>query len=116
MAKFLFVYRRASDVKISPEGMQQRLDRWRDWIHDGLQKGWLLDRGDALAPEGCVIRPSKVVSDGPFVESKEIVGGYTIVQADTIQRAIEIAHGCPVLFFGGSVEVRPLMGLTLDKN
>jgi hypothetical protein len=56
-----------------------------------------------------------VVTDGPFVESKEIVGGFSIVQAETIEAAAELAKGCPALLVGGSVEVRCLAGITLKK-
>ena len=56
-----------------------------------------------------------VVTDGPFVEAKEIVGGFTIVQADSIDGAAEIAKGCPCLLTGGRVEVRPLEGFTLNS-
>ncbi len=108
MTKFLFVYRRGSDAvnKMSPEQMQKHMEKWRSWIGEGLQKGWLLDRGDALAQEGRVVKAQHVVIDGPFVESKEIVGGFSIVQADNIDAAAELAHGCPALLTGGSVEVR----------
>jgi hypothetical protein len=46
--------------------------------------------------------------DGPFVESKEIVGGFSIIQADTIDAAAELAKSCPALLSGGHVEVRVL--------
>jgi hypothetical protein len=58
-----------------------------------------------------VVDARKVVTDGPFVESKEIVGGYSIVEADSIDAAAQLAKGCPALSFGGNVEVRPLAGL-----
>jgi len=117
MAKFLFVYRSAKDSrdKMTPEEMQQILQKWRTWIADGLQKGWMLDAGDALKKEGRVVRAGQVVTDGPFVESKEVVGGFSIIQADTLGAAAELANGCPVLLRGGTVEVRPLEGLTLGK-
>jgi hypothetical protein len=117
MARFLCVYRRGAEVgaKITPEARQQTLERWRVWIGEGLQKGWILDSGDALTQEGLVVRAAKVVTDGPFVESKEIVGGYSVIQADTIQAAAELAHGCPALLSGGSVEVRPLAGFSIGK-
>jgi|SRR5579864_4791659 len=117
MAKFLFVYRRDADVgaRITPEAMQQTLERWRVWIGEGLQKGWMLDSGDALTQEGRVVRTAQVVTDGPFVESKDIVGGYSVIQADTIQAAAELAQGCPALLSGGSVEVRPLAGFSIEK-
>jgi hypothetical protein len=71
----------------------------------------MVDAGDALTPEGRVVNSKKVVTDGPFVEAKEIVGGFSIVKADTIDAAAEFAKGCPVLLSGGRVEVRPLAGL-----
>ena len=110
MAKFLFVYRRGNNVadKMTPEEMQQHIQKWQKWIGDGLQQGWISDRGDALTQEGRVVNAKKVVLDGPFVESKEIVGGFSIVQADTIEAAADLAKGCPALLTGGSVEIRPL--------
>jgi hypothetical protein len=75
-----------------------------------MQKGWMTDPGDALTDEGRVVR-GKVVSDGPFVEAKEVVGGYSVVEAETIEKASELAKGCPALLYGGAVEVRRLAGL-----
>jgi hypothetical protein len=116
MAKFLFVYRGGSDVhvKMTPEEMQQNMKKWEKWLGEGFQKGWLLDAGDGLTGEGRVVH-AKVVTDGPFMESKEIVGGFSIVQAETVDAAVQLAKGCPVLQSGGNVEVRPLAGYT-TKN
>jgi hypothetical protein len=75
----------------------------------------MLDPGDALTPEGCVVNSTKVVTDGPFVESKEIVGGFSIVQAENVRAAAELAKGCPGLLTGGKVEVRRLAGYTEKK-
>lgn len=113
MAKFLFVYRGGSDAyqKMSPEEMQQVMNKWNQWIGEGFQKGWMVDAGDALQPEGKVVRSKKVVTDGPFVESKEILGGYSVVEAPNIDAAAELAKGCPALLGSGFVEVRPLAGL-----
>jgi hypothetical protein len=113
VAKFLFVYRGAGAAvaKMTPEEMQQHLQRWEKWIGEGIQNGWMLDPGDGLKQEGRVVN-AKVVTDGPFVESKEIVGGFSIVQADTIDTAAQLAKGCPALRVGGTVEVRPLAGYT----
>ncbi len=77
MARFLFVYRRGSDApQITPEEMQQRLQKWRAWIGRGIEEGWIVDTGDALTAEGRVVNAKRVVTDGPFVEAKEVVGGY----------------------------------------
>src|SRR5262249_50133346 len=117
VAKFLFVYRSsgASSGALSPEEMQQMLQNWNAWITEGLRQGWMVDPGDALKREGRVVNAKKVVSDGPFIEVKEVVGGYSIVQADTLDAAAEFAKGCPVFLRGGSVEVRPLQGYTVGK-
>ena len=117
MAKFLFVYRKSSESygTLSPEEMQQMLQKWQTWIADGLQMGWMLDAGDGLKREGRVVNAKKVVSDGPFIEVKEVVGGFSIVQADTLDAAAELAKGCPIFLRGGSVEVRPLRGLNMGK-
>jgi hypothetical protein len=117
MAKFLFVYRSGKDSRdtMSPEEMQQILQKWHTWIAEGLQKGWMLDPGDALKKDGRVVNARKVVTDGPFVEAKEIVGGFSIVQADTLDDAAEFAKGCPVFLRGGTVEVRPLEGVAVKS-
>ena len=113
MAKFLFVYRGSGDAesKMTPDEMQQIMQKWGQWIGEAMAKGWMIAPGDALTMEGRVVDAKKVVTDGPFVESKEIVGGYSIVQADTIDAAAELAKGCPGLLYGGKVEVRALAGL-----
>jgi hypothetical protein len=95
---------------MTPEELQQDMQRWSSWIGEAMQKGWMLDPGDALTAEGRVVHPKKVVTDGPFVESKEIVGGYSVVRADNLDAAAELAKGCPGLLSGGRVEVRPLAG------
>jgi hypothetical protein len=117
VAKFLFVYRNSSESygTMSPEEMQQVLQKWQTWIAQGLQKGWMLDPGDGLKKEGRVVNAKKVVSDGPFIEVKEIVGGFSIVQADTVDAAAELAKSCPIFLRGGSVEVRPLQGYNMGK-
>ena len=117
MARFLFVYRGDGTVaaRMTPEQMQQHMQKWQTWITDGLQKGWILDSGDALTQDGRVVNAKKLVTDGPFVEAKEVVGGFSIVQADTIDAAAQLAKGCPGVRIGGAVEVRRLAGYTIKK-
>jgi hypothetical protein len=116
MAKFLFIYRGAGEAaaRMTPEERQQHMQKWEKWISEGVQKGWMLDPGDGLLPETRVVN-SKVVTDGPFVEAKEMVGGFSIVQADTLDAAAKLAKGCPGVGIGGTVEVRPLAGY-VTKN
>ena len=114
MANFLFVYRGnpEADAKMTPDEMQKVMQKWTDWIGEGFAKGWMVDAGDALTEEGKVVHANKVVTDGPFVESKEIVGGYSIVQADTIDGRSRARQGLSrACSTGGKVEVRALAGL-----
>lgn len=120
MANFLLVYRhdtaRAANLgKRPPEERQQHLQKWETWIKEGLVKGWMINPGDALKKEGRVVNAKKMVTDGPFIEAKEIVGGFSIIQAESIDAAAEIAKGCPCLLTGGNVEVRPMEGFTLGR-
>jgi hypothetical protein len=71
-------------------------------------KANILDMGNKLKPGGKVLTASGV-TDGPFVEAKEIVGGYMIVAAESYERALEVAKECPgILMPGSSVEIREM--------
>jgi len=117
MSKFLFLYRNdtAARSKLTPEGMQAQMQKWQTWLRQGVQQGWVVDAGDGLKPEGRVVNPKRAVIDGPFVESKEVLGGYSIVRAESLDAAAEHAKGCPGLLLGGTVEVRPLEGFSLES-
>jgi len=115
MPNFLFIYRNdpGSRGKLTPEEMQAQMQKWQTWLGQGVQKGWLVDPGDGLKCEGRVVNSKRAIIDGPFVEAKEILGGYSIVRAENLDAAAEHAMGCPGLLLGGTVEVRPLEGFTL---
>jgi hypothetical protein len=111
MKDFLFLFRndyQAMPVG-SPEEMQSMTKKWMDWIGSIAAQNKLTDRGNRLADEGKVLRPDNVVTDGPYTEIKELLGGYTIVKARSLDEAVELAKGCPGLTVGGTVEVRPVI-------
>jgi hypothetical protein len=116
MARFMFLYRRDADFQMTPDEMQKVMQKWNDWIAEGFKKGWMLDGGDGLLPEGRQLNAKKIISDGPFMESKEIVGGYSMIEAETIDDAAELAKGCPIFERGGMVEVRPLAGFPVKRE
>jgi hypothetical protein len=60
--------------------------------------------------EGKVLRPGGVITDGPFVEIKEKLGNFIMIKAENLEEATTLAHGCPALDEGGSVEIRPVYG------
>ena len=80
---------------------------------DGLEKSdHIKQLGDRLDGTGKVVRgKTKTVTDGPYVEVKDFIQGYMIVNAKDVQQAIELAKGCPILESDGSVEVRPFSSM-----
>jgi len=110
MKEFLFVFRAdyASMPQSSPEEMQAMMKKWMDWIGGIASQNKLVDRGNRLAKGGKVLRADNVITDGPYTDIKEVVGGYTLIKAESLDEATELAKGCPVLLVGGNVEVREI--------
>lgn len=110
MKDFLFLFRAgfANMPERSPEEMQANMKLWMDWIGGIAAQNKLVDRGNRLAPAGKVVKAGNVVTDGPYTELKEIIGGYTLVKAESLEEATGLASGCPVLLIGGTVEVREI--------
>lgn len=108
MSEFVFLYRNG-DRPPSPEQVQQVLQKWGAWFKDLADKGHMVDRGQPLDRSGKLVSSAKVVTDGPFAEAKDVVGGYTLIKAKDVTEAAELAKGCPILERGGRVEVRPVM-------
>jgi hypothetical protein len=96
---------------LSPEQMQKVADQWMAWFN-GLKDDGRAVAGNPLEPEGRIVsgRNGQVVSDGPFAESKEAIGGYFLLNVGTMDEAVAIAQQCPGLPHGIRVEVRPVAG------
>lgn len=95
-----------SDQKPSPEQMQAMLAKWNAW--KDKFKDNIVDWGDKLKPGGKVVAGS-AVSDGPFVEAKEIIGGFMIVSAASFEEAVVIAQEMPT-GPGSRIEIREMAG------
>lgn len=114
MPRFMFIFRGggyASPDGISPTELQQHLAKWKAWT-DGMLASGKLVHADALGhpPTGKTVRGrEKAITDGPYAESKDLVSGTVIVEAATLDDAAELARGCPILDYDGSVEVRPVL-------
>jgi hypothetical protein len=109
MSEFLFVYRGGMRGPSSPEQMQQIMQKWMNWLQELGAKGHLKDRGNPLEPGGKVVTGErKLVTDGPYAE-KDLVGGYSLIEATDLAQAAELSKGCPIFEAGGLVEVRPIM-------
>lgn len=110
MSEFVFLYRGQSPTG-TPEQMQQVMQKWLSWMKDLGAAGHLKNAGLPLERNGKLVvgKDSKKIVDGPYAEAKDIVGGFSIIEAKDIMHAAELAKGCPILEVGGDVEVRPAM-------
>jgi hypothetical protein len=111
---FLYIFRGGADPRqMSPEQMQKNMDAWFGWINELRNKGHF-EAGEPLHSEGKVLsgKNGQTVTDGPYAEGKEEVGGYLIVSARDLEHATELSKGCPIFQNDGSVEVRPIQKMS----
>lgn len=96
------------DEGLSPEELQQRMNEVMAWF-EGLKQRGIVKGGQPLGAERKLVSKGRAVSDGPFAESKEAVGGYLLVEAPDMEAALAIAKSNPTLEYGVSIEVRPVL-------
>jgi hypothetical protein len=109
MSEFIYLYRGGRRAESPAEG-EQIIQKWTAWLQDLTSKGHIKDRGQPLELEGRVVRgKQRAVSDGPYPDSGQNVSGYTVVEANDLAQATELAAGCPIFDRDGAVEVRPVM-------
>lgn len=110
MKEFMMLFRHVPNpnYKPSPEEMQAAIKQWQDWIGSIAGQGKFVSTNQ-LGFQGKIIKSDGIVTDGPYAEVKEIVGGYIIVKASSLDEAVALATGCPILYIGGHVEVRDIM-------
>ena len=112
MATFVYLFRSNPNLyrSMSPEEMQQTMNKWMNWRETLEKSGHLKQRGQRLDFTGKVIRgKAKTITDGPYVEVKDSIQGLILVESETLDEALELARGCPVLEADGTVEVRPVV-------
>jgi len=110
MAKFMYIFRGGAFVTpgLSPSEMQAHLAKWYAWA-GALAKEGRHSGGNPLHNGGKTIRgQERMVTDGPYAESKDLVTGSLILEATSLEEATELALACPVFEMGGSLEVRPV--------
>jgi hypothetical protein len=104
-----------SRVADNPEEQKARMDRWKEYTDHAVDNGAFI-AGEALEPTAAATTvkikegEEPIVSDGPFAESKEQLGGFYLFECKDLDEAIEYAKGIP--FQEGTVEIRPVMDLT----
>ena len=110
MQEFMLLMKGDDSEHISPEQMQQRMQDYMEWMQKMGKNGNYLS-GQPLLPKGThLLNKEKVLTDGPFLEPKEIIGGYIILKAKDLESATELAKTCPLLSHC-EIYVRPLMNV-----
>jgi hypothetical protein len=106
MAKFLFIYRESTDPRSrpSPEEMQVLQGQWYAWMQKFSAS--ILPGGDGLKHSGRLLKAG-LVTDGPYVEAKEVIVSFGLIEADNYDAAVAIARECPP---GHTIEIREFAG------
>ena len=112
MSEFLLLYRNTTEARRrtmgSPENAHQTTKKWRAWFDELDRRRYLKSIGQRLEEQGKVVRAT-FVTDGPYAETKDLIGGYSLIEASDLDEAGKIAASCPILENGGLVEIRPVM-------
>jgi len=109
MEKFMLIFQGGMSPDKSPELMQAQMGKWMAWI-DKLNSTGKYVAGEPLLPGGKLITgKKKTVTDGPYTEGKEVVGGFFLINAEDINEAVKICDDYPDYEYGGSIQVRQVM-------
>ena len=112
MEKFMLIFHGGIKQDASPADLQANMGQWMAWV-DKLNKEGRYVSGEPLLPGGKLITNKHTVTDGPYTEGKEVVGGYFVINANTIEEAIEESKAYPDFDFGGKVQVRQVMKMDM---
>ena len=104
-----------SSQEPSAEQMQAAMKQWQTWIK-GIAADGKYSGTNRLLSEGKTVKPGNAITDGPYAEGKEVVGGYLVVKANSLDEAVEMAKSCPNLIYGGNVEIRRVMSIDNDTS
>jgi hypothetical protein len=97
------------EEKFSPEELQSRMQKWETWMDGIIAKDILVSRGNRLGSDHKTVKHGNVVINGPYAETKEIIGGFIVIRAESVDEAVEIVKSCPSVLDGwASIEVRNL--------
>jgi hypothetical protein len=115
MTEFMMIFRNEYNPSFipSPEQMQASIKQWQDWMGGIAAQGKFVGTNRLSSAGSIIVKPNNVVTDGPYTELKEIIGGYIIVKANHINDAQKLAEGCPILEIGGNVEIRNVIPMVM---
>jgi len=109
MEKFMLIFHGGIKFDASPEELQANMGKWMAWVEKLHAEGRYV-AGEALLPGGKLVSGKSAVSDGPYTEGKELVGGFFVINAATYEEAVQITQeNYPDFEYGGTIQVRQCM-------
>jgi hypothetical protein len=112
MEKFMLIFHGGIKQDASPADMQANMGKWMSWV-ENLNKEGKYVSGEPLLPGGKLVSGPASITDGPYTEGKEVVGGYFIINAANMQEAVAECDNYPDFDYGGQVQVRQVMKLDM---
>ncbi len=111
MNKYLLLLHEQVEImqKLSPKEMEELINAHMEWAQKLADQGQLVS-GDGLQDTKILITgKNSIVQDSTYLEVKEMIGGYYLIEAENLETAIEIAKNCPCHLWGGTTQLRPIM-------
>lgn len=110
MKDYILIFRADySYIATMPDDERQAMtQRYMDWVSGLAAQDKLVDRGNRLAPTGKTVSANNVVTNGPYMEVKEFIGGYSVIRAESYDEAVKLMDDCPVFELNGKIEIREL--------
>ena len=114
MQEIMMLFRHVPDPSQQPTQaeIEASIKQWQDWIGGIAAQGKFVSTNQ-LSYEGKSLTADGLISDGPYAELKEVIGGYIIVKVENWDEATEMAKGCPILAYGGKVEMRSIVAINI---
>jgi hypothetical protein len=112
MEKFMLIFHGRIRPDSSPEQLQNNMNQWIQWVEKLHQEGRYVS-GEALLRGGKLVTGKTSVTDGPYTEGKEVVGGFFVINAANYDEAIKECENYPDFSYGGQIQVRQVMNIDM---
>ena len=112
MEKFMLIFHGGIKSDASPADMEANMNKWMAWV-EKLNKEGKYVSGEPLLPGGKLVSGPSSVTDGPYTEGKEVVGGYFVLNAASFDEAVAECNNYPDFDYGGRIQVRQVMKLDM---
>ena len=112
MEKFMLIFHGGIKEDASPQDLQTNMGKWMQWV-EKLHKEGKYVSGEALLAGGKLVASKTSVTDGPYTEGKEVVGGFFVINANSYEEAVKECENYPDFNYGGKIQVRQVMKIDM---